>query len=268
MDLIQEHYNSIDEKDRLTGGTGLLEGERSRIIIARHLGGSTLDILDAGGAAGIYSFWLASLGHRVTLFDLVPRHIETARLVNQQSQHKLAGIVQGDARDLSSFADASYDMVLMMGPLYHLTEQPDRLQALREARRVLRPGGTVIAAGIQRYASLYDGLARGLIDDPYFASILQQDLQNGQHRNPRNTLYYFTTAFFQLPAEMRDEMAHAGFAVTETLAVEGPGWLAANFDERWNDEAKRKQLLELIALVEHDENLLNITQHYLVIAKK
>lgn len=268
MNEIERHYNSIEEKDRLTGGIGLLEGERTRIIISKHLGTAPMTILDAGGAAGIYSFWLASLGHQVTLFDITPKHIASANEAQQRATHKLAAIRQGDARDLSAFDDAYFDMVLLMGPLYHLTEKNERRQALQEAFRVLRPGGKLIAAGIQRYASLYDGFYRGLIDDPYFVSILLQDLKDGQHRNPQNDQPYFTTAFFQLPAEMKQEASHAGFTVIETVAVEGPGWFVSNFDERWQDENKRKQLLDIIELVSHDENLLNITQHYLVIAKK
>ena len=268
MNEIERHYNFIEEKDRLRSGTGLLEGERTRIIISKHLGTSPISILDIGGAAGIYSFWLASMGHYVTLFDITPKHIAHAHELHQQTTHKLAGIVQGDAKDLSAFDTGSFDMVLLMGQLYHLTEKNDRIQALRESYRVLKPGGKLIAAGIQRYASLYDGVQRGLIHDPYFITILEQDLKDGQHRNPQEDKPYFTTAFFQLPAEMKAEATEAGFTITETVAVEGPGWIANNFDERWQDENKRKQLLDIIELVAHDENLLNITLHYLVIAKK
>ena len=76
----------------------------------------------------------------------------------------------GDARKLA-FPDRSADAVLLLGPLYHLTERADRLAALREARRVLRPGGVVFAAAISRFASLLDGLARDLLDDPDFRPI-------------------------------------------------------------------------------------------------
>jgi ubiquinone/menaquinone biosynthesis C-methylase UbiE len=268
MDPIELHYNTIEEKDRLSRGLGQLEAERTRIIIKRFLAPPPANILDVGGGAGVYAFWLAAEGHNVTLIDYTPKHVEQAKALQEQRPHKLAGITQGDARDLSVFAAGSCDMVLLLGPLYHLTEKEDRLKALKEACRVLKPGGTILAAGIQRYASLFDGLSRGLIDDPYFENILRQDLKDGQHRNPQNTDQYFTTAYFQPHAEMREEMIMCGFSISETVAVEGPLWLTENFAERWNDAEKKQQLLDVVQLVEHEENLMNVTLHYLVAAKK
>src|SRR5207249_8519643 len=123
----------------------------------------------------------------VSLIDAVPSHIEQAQQVQQtstsQPDHPLVSAVVGDARHLEQ-PDASADALLMFGPLYHLTEREDRLLALREARRVLRSGGVIFAAAISRFASVFDGLWRGFLDDPVFQGIVQDDLTNGQHRNP------------------------------------------------------------------------------------
>jgi ubiquinone/menaquinone biosynthesis C-methylase UbiE len=73
-----------------------------------------------------------------------------------------------------------------MGPLYHLVEAADRLQALAEAYRVLKPGGTVFAVGISRFASSIDGLASGYFLDPAFRAIMLGDLEDGQHSSPGN----------------------------------------------------------------------------------
>jgi 2-polyprenyl-3-methyl-5-hydroxy-6-metoxy-1,4-benzoquinol methylase len=161
MEEIQQHYNSIEEKDRLDVGLGLLEKERTRQIISKYLGGEKLKILDVGGAAGVYSFWLAELGHEVHLSDATPKHIMQARKINQDVSSKLVSSEVGDARHLDTHKGDTADAVLLLGPLYHLVEKQERISALKECFRVIKKGGKLFAAGINRYASLYDGLSRG-----------------------------------------------------------------------------------------------------------
>src|SRR4029453_1956858 len=79
----------------------------------------------------------------------------------------------------------------------------DRVRALREALRVLRPGGWLFAAAISRYASLVDGLRGPLFDDSVFAAIVARDLAPGQHRNKTGNPPYFTTPFFPTPPASR-----------------------------------------------------------------
>jgi SAM-dependent methyltransferase len=103
------------------------------------------------------------------------------------------------------------DGVLLLGPLYHLTCRDDRLQALREAYRVVRPGGVIAAAAISRFASTYDGLLRGFLEDSRFEEIVERDVREGQHRNPTGRPEWFTTAYFHHPEELRDEVIEVGF---------------------------------------------------------
>src|SRR6202000_3468363 len=96
----------------------------------------------------------------VHLSDPVPKHVEEANEASRsQASFPIASCAVGDARKIEQ-DDASADGVLLLGPLYHLTERADRLKSLREAHRVLRSGGHVFAAAISRYASLMDGLSR------------------------------------------------------------------------------------------------------------
>jgi 2-polyprenyl-3-methyl-5-hydroxy-6-metoxy-1,4-benzoquinol methylase len=120
---IVEHYASYDESKRLTDGFGLLERERTKELINRYLPSSQAVIIDVGGAAGVYSFWLASLGHRVHLVDIVPKHIERAKQMSAKPDSpRPASMRVGDARDCG-FPDEVADVIIMHGPLYHLTEQ-------------------------------------------------------------------------------------------------------------------------------------------------
>ena len=268
MDEIKQHYDLIEEKDRLSYGVGLLEKERTKQIILRYIDNKPGKILDAGGAAGVYSFWLAGLGYEVHLGDASPKHIQQAKEINETAKAKLDSISLIDARDLSQYADESMDYILLLGPLYHLVERNDRWQALSECFRLLKRKGKMFAAGINRYASLYDGLSRGLVNDPYFVEILKEDLKTGQHRNPKNHPDYFTTTIFQLPEEMEEEIKESRFSLINVHAVEGPLWMINNFDQRWQDESGRKQIFDILDLLEQHQVTLLTTHHYIVVAEK
>jgi SAM-dependent methyltransferase len=263
-DDIQRYYEAGLEAGRLFAGSGPLELARTQDVLARHLPAPPARVLDVGGATGVYARWLAGQGYEVHLVDPVPRHVEEVR---SHPGPALASARVGDARRLEE-ADASVDAVALLGPLYHLTARDDRIQALAEARRVLRPGGVVVAAAISRHASLLDGVFRGLIDDPKFLPILERDLREGQHRNPTSRLEYFTTAYFHLPAELGEEARAAGLCVDGVLAVEGPAWLIPDLEARWGDEGRRRQLLDLLRRTEADTSLLALSAHLLLVARK
>jgi ubiquinone/menaquinone biosynthesis C-methylase UbiE len=265
---IVRHYSGVDEQSRLSTGWFQLEYERTQELIRRRLRPAPAAVLDVGGGAGVYACWLAALGYIVHLIDPVPKHIDLARAASaRQPKHPLASIKLGDARKLEQ-ADNSVDAVLLLGPLYHLTERSDRLTALREAHRVLRPEGCVWVAAISRFASLLDSLTSGFFSDPEFAPILDQDLADGQHRNPTTNPVYFTDAFFHRPEELTGELGDAGFRLWEIVGVEGPGWLARDFERLWKDREQRDRLLDSIRRVEREPALLGASAHLLAIGRK
>lgn len=264
---VQAYYARGIEIGRLFRGHGTLELARTQEIILRHLPPPPGAVLDVGGGPGIYACWLASRGYGVTLIDASPLHVEQARAAStRQPEHPLAGCRLGDARRLDG-RDASARAVLLLGPLYHLTEQRDRLQALREARRVLEPRGLLFAAAVGRYASLLSGVAENLLRDPEFAAIVARDLRDGQHRNPTDK-EYFTMAFFHRPEELEAEVREAGFNLVELLGVEGPGWLLPDLEQRWADPAERERLLQAARAVESEPTLLGLPPHLLAIGRK
>jgi SAM-dependent methyltransferase len=181
-----------------------------------------------------------------------------------------ASLFEADCVSLSHadhhWDEATADAVVLFGPLYHLTDRADRLLALREARRVLRPGGRLVAAAISRFASALDGLCRGYLKDPQFAEIVRRDLTDGQHRNPTGRPEYFMDTFFHHPDELRAEVVEAGFASPKIYGVEGPGWLLSDFDLWWGDKDRRQRLLHLARAVEAEPSLLAVSAHLMVTA--
>ena len=260
------YYESFDEANRLKRGAGLLEIARMRELIQRFLPPPPTVVLDVGGGPGAYSCWLAQLGHEVHLIDPVEKHVKQAQeACDSQPAHPLASIALGDARSLMR-KDDSADVVLLMGPLYHLTSREQRLAALREAHRVLKPGGLIFAKAINRFAPLLDGLENGTIDDPAFLRILLSDLETGQHRGHPESGQYFTTAFLHLPEELESEVRDAGFRSLGLYAVQGPGAMTIDLENRLSDPNKRKLLLDLVRSVEQEETLLGLSAHFVVVA--
>ena len=253
---IRDHYLSGNERDRLAAGAGRLEFLRTQDLLTRLLPPPPAVVLDVGGAAGAHAVPLAAQGHEVHLIDPVPLHVEQARAVPG-----LASVTLGDALALR-WPDASVDAALLLGPLYHLTERADRVRALAEGRRVLRPDGVLVAAAISRYASTLDGLFRGYLREPGFEAIVEHDLADGQHRNPGDVPGWFTTAFFHLPNELSAEAADAGLHDVGVVAVEGPAWLLPDLDRWLSDD--REVLLRTIHRVESIPSLLGASPHLLL----
>src|SRR5436853_1826008 len=233
-DTIRDFYEKGMEEHRLEEELFKLEGLRTKEIISRYLIHPSMQIADIGGAAGHYAFWLQSMGHRVTLLDLSPKNIELAKVTETSTSLHLNHITVGDATNLP-FADGQFDLVILLGPLHHLTEKPQRIKALTEARRIAKRGAPLLAAIISRYASLFDGFMRDLILDDEFEEILSNDLSSGVHLNNTNNPEYFTTAYFHSPQEIRQEINESNWNLEALIAVESFGWMINDFKTKSND---------------------------------
>jgi SAM-dependent methyltransferase len=263
---IREHYDVGVERDRLTTW-GRLEAERTRELLRRFLPQPPGVVLDVGGAEGPYALPLAAAGYTVHLLDPWPPHVEAARASSAaRPDAPLASAEVGDARALP-YEDAGADAVLLLGPLYHLVEAVDRATALAEARRVLRPGGVLLAAAVSRFASALDGVRKGDLADPRFAAIVDGDLGDGVHRNPDPAARpdWFTLAYFHHPDDLRTEVAEAGFGQVRVLAVEGIG-AAADTATLLDDPDAREVLLSTIRRLESEPALLGVSPHLMAVA--
>lgn len=259
---ILRYYDAGQEAGRLDTSFSQWEKVRTLDLMNRFLPPAPAVILDVGGGAGAYAFPLAEKGYLVDLIDPVPLHIDQARQQAGRNERAPRSFQVGDARAISA-DDVSADAVLFFGPLYHLIDRNERLTAIREARRVLRPGGTLMAVAISRFASALDGIGRRLIRDPQFLQILEQDLKTGQHRNPTGSLDYFTTAFFHHPDEFKSELIDGGFPLASLYAIEGPLW---NIPEPETVE-ERESLMTTMRKLESEPTLIGSSAHIMAIAK-
>ena len=258
---ILSFYEQGREADRLSDGghAGPLEFARTIELFERFLPVTPARVLDVGGGPGRYAEWFSARGDEVLLLDPVPLHVEQAR-------QRLLRAELGDARELHQ-PDESYDVVLLMGPLYHLPESTDRRRSLEEAARVLRPGGLPLATGISRFAALMDLLVRlDRLHEPGVFDRVEEAVRTGVFRPQGSAM--FTTAFFHLPTQLRDKVAGAGFARVEMFSIEGPGFLAPEFDQRWADADRRETMVRAARLVESHSELLGAASHLLAVGRR
>ena len=160
---LNEFYENYDEEGRLLSRSGNVEFTTTMHFIEKYLRPG-MRILEVGAATGRYSHTLARMGYRVDAVEYVQHNIDIFSRLTQPGED--VTIRRGDARDLSCFEDDTFDLTLVLGPMYHLFEESDRRQALREAVRVTKKGGILFAAYCMLDASiLCYGFARNQLNE-------------------------------------------------------------------------------------------------------
>lgn len=268
---ILEYYNAGAEKGRLENGIGKIEFLRTKQIITRYLSNEKKLIYDIGGGTGTYSRWLASLGHEVHMFELAPEAVEYAKSHNDDIK-PIYKIEVADARKINRENERA-DIVLVMGPIYHLTERKERINALLEAKRVLKKDGLMFITTISRFGSMLWGLSvygerSNLIDENEFMEMINRELTDGQHIRPEKYPGFIPRSYFHLSSDLRDEVKEAGLRMEKIISIEGPIWFTPKFEEKWQDKNSRERLLQIAEKVEEEESLMGMSPHLLGIARK
>lgn len=159
--ILNEFYGAYDEDSRLTSRHGMVEFLTTMRYIEKYLQPG-MRILEIGAATGRYSHTLARMGYQVDAVELIQHNIDIFKANTQPGEN--VTVLQGDARDLSSFANDTYDLTLILGPMYHLFTPEDQRKALSEAIRVTKPGGVLFSAYCMGDASIVQyGFCRGQI---------------------------------------------------------------------------------------------------------
>lgn len=158
---LTSYYERIDEDGRFSSKHGRVEYITTMRYIEKYLKPG-MRILEIGAATGRYSHTLAQKGYRVDAVELIEHNIEIFKQNTVEGEP--VTITQGNAMDLSAFLNDTYDITLLLGPMYHLFTTEDKLKALSEAVRVTKKGGIVFAAYCMGDASVLSyGFIKGEI---------------------------------------------------------------------------------------------------------
>ena len=263
---LHDYYELGLERDRLDGGVGPVEFARTKEIVGRHLSPLPCDVADIGGGPGRYTVWLAGLGCRVHHRDLVPLHVEQAAAAAATVGLDNVDTALGDALDVD-LADTSVDAVLLLGPMYHLPRRADRLRALREARRILRPGGAVFVAAISRWAARVHGV---LADQLYLRGPgIVEELPHVERTGELRPLHPGSfNGYCHRPRQLASEVRAAGLDVIDLVCVEGPAALLSDLTERLHDPIHAEIVFETARALERVPELLGIGPHLIATARR
>jgi ubiquinone/menaquinone biosynthesis C-methylase UbiE len=256
-DRVNRRYEMSNEDARLwEPGKGDLVRLRTWDIFNRYIppGGR---IVDVGGGPGTHAAHLAESGYEVILVDPLQSHLDEALRRASASTDWTFGVHRGDASDLPA-PDESCDAVLLMGPLYHLIDADERQAALGEARRVLRPGGVILAEVICRHAWLLDATLKDRLDESGIWEVFIRNIETGFSQDPDTAEDGAFWAYFHTPDELRSELRAASFGTIELLAVEGFGWLLGDLERRMHSP---EPLLRAIRLTESEPSMLGCSAH-------
>ncbi|WP_171987687.1 class I SAM-dependent methyltransferase [Streptomyces sp. MP131-18] len=250
---------------------GAIERELHARAFEEHLPSAPARVLDNGGGPGSWTLWLARRGYRVTLTDLSPALLDIARTrvahASQQQASNVESIAKADARDLSAFPDESFDVVLCLGPFYHLTTETDRRRAVQEAHRVLRPGGLLIVTMMPPYMRLVSTvLEHGSAS--FTTGAADRILNEGRYDNPRPGR--FTGGYLTRPDQVTPFFELHGFRVRRLIASQGVlAWAqteVAALAQRDPDAYRR--LLDLAYTTAGDPSIHGMAGHLLIIAEQ
>lgn len=163
-------YKNYDEDNRLTSRHGMVEFLTTIRYIEKYLQPG-MRVLEIGAGTGRYSHYFARNGYKVDAVELVESNIEQFTRNTQAGEN--VRIYRGNAVDLSRFQDNSYDIVLLLGPMYHLFTQEDKLKALSEAIRVTKKNGVVFVAYCGNDATILQFcFLRGMLKDERYRSLV------------------------------------------------------------------------------------------------
>ncbi len=264
MSNVERYYNehAQQEWDRL-GLRHRSEYDNSIRAILETLPPAPASLIDIGGGPGRYAIALAQKGYAVTLVDLSQGNLDLAKCKAAEAGVDLQGYIHANALDLTAFPPASFAAALLMGPLYHLHQEADRLEALRQTRRLIQPGGLIFFTIITRFSGFRDAAVHGYsfveADPAYTESLLASGLNYESSG--------FTDAYFARPEEVIPIGEKAGFKTVKLIGCEGILSGHEDYVYSLSGEARRFWL-DLNYRFAHEPSLYGAADHLLYIGRK
>ena len=273
FEKIKNYYKHFDEKNRLKNdNSGKLEFLMTMGILEKNLPAVTdeadISVLDLGGGAGVYSFPLAKKGYKVTLADLSETLLEQAR--KQKEEDKIENLISCDqvnATDMSCYKDNSFDIVLLFGPLYHLTEKSERGKCVGEIRRVFKTGGKVFASFIPHLSGSIALVQRFCWSpDQVDINTLEECFDTGKFKNLSDK--GFQEGYYPTSEEIEKLFLENGFDKLLVRSIRGFGYEKEDVIYKFKNKNVFTKLLDLINSTAEDKSIIEMCGHAMYVGVK
>ena len=182
-----------------------------------------------------------------------------------------------DARSVPR-PDASADAVLLMGPLYSITEYEERILAIKESHRLLRDNGLLFSAALTPYSVLVSRLdvyrvddtkKRRELEDPSVIAIIERALEDGCYENPEKRIASgLGSSHLHTAKALREELLRGGFDTDSVHGVMGGAWLAPNLDALLENPETKEVLMKTIRMLDTHEEIIGLSGHMLAVSRK
>lgn len=260
---VVESYENYKEEDRLSTNNARKIEFITTTRVLDELIDNFANVLDCAAGTGAYSFYLADKGCNVTATDITPRHIDIIRKGLTEKKYNMNTSVL-DATDMSIFKDETFDIVLNMGPFYHLTTEEQREKCMSESLRVLKKGGLIVTAYIPRY---YVFQFVAMSDRKYLdAGLAKQLMQTGVLRHDDEKCFW-TDTYYSTKDEMEQIYKMYGIEIVDHFAQDGLTPLFAEKVDNWNEEEFRTWC-DYHYSVCREESVLGASNHVIIVGRK
>jgi len=268
MNKIINYYNQFDEWGRLDREP--IEYQVNWHYIKKYIP-NTGNILDNGAGPGKYAMELAKNGYTVTLTDFTPKLVEVAKskAAELDLEKQFNGFYVADARELTSLKDEQFDASIMLGPLYHLQEENDRIKAVKELHRVTKKDGIVFVAFMPRIKQIFSSLMYPENWKPNNnMDLIHQFSKTGCFNHADEGR--FTGAYYFDIDEIKPFMESNGFENLELIGSNVASILTNENWDYWRDKGEHEveKIVELIIERAADPYILGMSSHLLYIGRK
>ncbi|WEM43842.1 class I SAM-dependent methyltransferase [Photobacterium sp. DA100] len=257
------YYANFDEEKRLLcQNITRIEFDTTLSVLEPYIN-SASHLTELGAATGRYSLHYAQQGMHVTAVELVPELVEQLNS-NAKSQYLDLAVYEANATNVSFIENATQDIVLILGPLYHIQSRSDREAVLKEANRILKPNGVVAIAYISRFfvAGLLAKMSKSLVSPEVLSELNESGLVTSPDVDP-----FFRTGYFAKPLEIEDLAVQAGFSVESHIATDGYVRFIGQEVNQLNEQQYQAWFKYHLSTC-FEQSLLGSSNHGLVIAKK